>query len=358
MSIRIGIIGAGTIAEHHATVARRCGLSVAGFADIVPERARRLAAKFEGADGVGDAAELLARPGVDAAIIAVPNAAHKACAIQALQAGKDVFLEKPMALNTEECDQIMAAMEASRRLLQVGFVCRHAPTTAAARAFIEAGRLGRIYQAKAIQYRRRGIPGLGRWFTTRSLSGGGALIDLGVHLIDLVLHLTGHPRARAVSAACTSTFGSPIERYRYTSMWAGPPDPRGTFDVEDGVCGHVRFEGGLLLEVNITWAANLPEGVMKNGIVLLGDRGGLYFDVWGREVVLATEEQDRLVDVQPQLPEGDAWMAAWESQCRSFAEAVERRAAPAATAAHGRAVQAIIDAMYRSSSEGREVAPV
>jgi predicted dehydrogenase len=105
----------------------------------------------------------------------------------------------------------------------------------------------------------------------------------------------------------------------------------------------------------MTWAANLPEGIFRDGVVLLGDRGGLYFDVWGDTIILTTEEERFVVDLKTSLPSGNAWGAAWERQARSFVEAVRTRKAPEASGKDGRAVQAVLDALYRSSAAGREV---
>ncbi len=237
----------------------------------------------------------------------------------------------------------------------MGFVCRWAPASQAVLEHVAAGRLGRIYHAKASLYRRRGIPGLGRWFTTRSRSGGGVLVDLGIHLLDLVLYLTGSPKATRAAAACTSTFGSPIDQYRFEEMWAGPPDPAGTFDVEDAVTALIGFENGMTLQLDVAWAANVPEGIFRNGVLLLGDRGGCFFDLWRNELVLTTEEGGELRDERPALPEGDAWMAAWRKEYELFARSVSQRHSPAATAEDGRTVQRLIDALYRAAAQGREV---
>jgi predicted dehydrogenase len=355
MSIALGFIGSGFIATQHAKAFAAAGAEVACFCDTVAGKAQRLAYQY-GARVVPSVAELLAMEDVDAIVVGVPNALHRPCAIDALRAGKDVLLEKPMALNTGECDQIIAALRDSDRILQVGFVTRCSPTAVAAKRLVDDGRLGRVYHAKASMYRRRGIPGLGRWFTTASESGGGVLIDLGVHLLDLVMHLTDHRHATRVSASCAGAFGHPLDQYTFQGeMWAGPPDLAGVFDVEDAAAGLVRFDGGLTLEINATWAVNLPPGSLPDGVALLGDRGGLFFDPWGQKVLLATEEQGCLTDVTLQTPSENPFDVAFLAQARLFIEAVSSRMQPAATADHGRGVQAILDAMYRSSAQAREV---
>ncbi|MHC4128604.1 MAG: Gfo/Idh/MocA family protein [Planctomycetota bacterium] len=355
MTLGIGIIGAGGVAALHAGAVASAGLRLAGVCDVDLDRARALAAKYPPAEATGSADELLADPGVAAVVVATPNVLHKDLAMAALGAGKDILLEKPMAMSVGECDEIIAARQQTQRLVQLGFVCRCAPAAVAARRLLEAGRLGRIYHVKASIYRRRGIPGLGRWFTTKARSGGGVLVDLGVHLIDLALHLTGHPRPARASAVCTSTFGSPIDRYAFENMWGGPPDPQGVFDVEDAATALVRFDGGLSMELNAFWAADLSEDRMRSQIVLLGDKGGCCLDLWNNDLILTTEQEGRLADVPEALPEGDAWAAAWTQQAETFARNVAGRTPPEASAEDGRAVQTMLEVLYRSAAEGREV---
>ncbi|MDZ4829382.1 MAG: Gfo/Idh/MocA family oxidoreductase [Phycisphaerae bacterium] len=354
MTLRLGIVGAGSIGNVHAETARRNGVELVGTWDIDIAKAQSLATKF-GGRAVANLDELLAMPTVDAVAIAVPNTVHAECAVRALGKGKHVLLEKPMAMSVAECDQILAARAASGRVLQLGFVCRGTPTARAAKTFIDAGRLGRIYHAKCSVYRRRGIPGLGGWFTTKAAAGGGPLIDLGVHVIDLVRYLAGKPRAIRASGACYANFGSPIANYRYVDMWAGPPKSAGTCDVEDHATALIRCEAGLTIEMNVTWAMNQPDGALKDGVFLFGVKGGASFEIFGKECTLATEEDGRIVDVRPLIEPGDPMTNAWDAQYAQFAAAVTRGIAPHATGEDGRAIQAIVETIYRSSAEGREI---
>jgi predicted dehydrogenase len=354
MTVGVAIIGAGNVAKLHAAAFVGAGARLVAVCDVRPEKASRLAEQH-GVEAMTRAADVFARKDVDAVVVAVPNNVHRELAVAALAAGKDVLLEKPMALNVGECDRILTALRGSRRLLQMGFVTRQFAASIAARRLVEEGRLGRVYHAKASLYRRRGIPGLGRWFTTRAESGGGVLIDLGVHLIDLVMHLTGQRDAARVSGACESVFGAPIDGYVFKDMWAGPPEPQGVFDVEDAAFALIRFGGGMTLELNMVWAANLPQGVFKEGVALLGDRGGLFFEHWGDQVTLATEVGGCLADVACQVAVKDPWSEAFGRQAAAFLHSVQTRTPPLASAEHGRTVQSVLDAIYRSSAERREV---
>ncbi len=355
MSIGLGIIGAGTVAWLHAEAAAKAGVRVAGICDVDGAKARALAAEHAGAVATDSLESLLGRHDIDAVVVAVPNCHHKQVAIDAMRAGKDILLEKPMAMSVAECDEIIAVAEQTGRLLQMGFVCRGAPAAVAAHRLAGEGRFGRIYHVKASVYRQRGIPGLGRWFTNRAMSGGGALMDVGVHLVDLAMHMTGFPRPARASCVCTAIFGDPVRAYAFEEMWGGPPDAAGLFDVEDAATALLRFDGGLSLELNVTWAANVNTEYLRDAVVLLGDNGGCVVDLWNNELIVTTERDGRVVSEKHPVPEGDAWGGAWQRQHERFRDCVESRTQPDPSWADGRAVQTVIDALYRSAAEGREV---
>jgi len=354
MAFGIGIIGCGGIAGVHAQAATRAGLPIVAVWDIKPDRAQRLA-QTHGARVCASIDELVAIHEVKGVAICVPNDCHHPCAIKALTAGKHVLLEKPMAMDLPQCDEIAAAAARSGTTLQIGFVCRGSPAARCVKSFIDAGRFGSIHHIKCALYRRRGIPGLGGWFTTKARSGGGPLIDLGVHMLDLSLWLAGSPRPVRASGATMSGLGAAMRDYTYTSMWAGPPKFDGVCDVEDCATALVRCEGGLTIEMNVSWAANLPEGHLKDGLCVIGSKAGAAFQVFGKEVTIATEEEGHLVDLKPHFVADDPERQMWDEQYRQFIDAVEGRAQPHADAPAGRRVQALVEAIYRSADESREV---
>ncbi len=355
MSIGLGIIGAGSVAWLHAEAAAKAGVRVAGICDLEGAKARALAVEHANAVATDSLESLLGRDDVDAVVVAVPNCHHKQVAIDAMRAGKDILLEKPMAMSVAECDETIAVAEQTGRLLQMGFVCRGAPAAVAAHRLVGEGRFGRIYHVKASVYRQRGIPGLGRWFTNRAMSGGGALMDVGVHLVDLAMHMTGFPRPARASCVCTGMFGNPVGSYAFEEMWSGPPDAAGLFDVEDAATALVRFDGGLSLELNVTWAANVNPEYLRDAVTLLGDKGGCVADLWNNELIVTTERDGRVVSEKHALPDGDAWGSAWQRQHERFRDCVKSGTRPDPSGADGRAIQTVIDALYRSAAEDREV---
>ena len=350
--MRLGIIGAGAIGEKHAAAAAAVGVEVRRVVDRDVARAAALAATFDAAssaepDAVWD------DPEVDAVVIGVPNCFHKPLALDAMRAGKDVLLEKPMALSATECDELIDTAEETGRLLQIGYVHRFTAVGAGARRLVEAGELGAVHHAKAHLTIRRGIPGLGGWFTTKAMSGGGCLIDLGVHLVDLALHLMGQPQAVAVSGKAYSVFGKKMRDYVYESMWAGPPNYDGVFDVDDHATALVTFGDGSTLDLQVSWACNMPTGTAPDSMIaLLGDRGGLSFELFGDHLLLRHEVAGRNTDSKLLLPEADQMAR----QMVDFAEACSsRERGLGATPHQGRKVQAIVDAVYRSSDENAPV---
>ncbi|MGI9429361.1 MAG: Gfo/Idh/MocA family protein [Bythopirellula sp.] len=353
MSIRLGIIGAGTIGEVHAQAATEAGQTVSRIADVDLSRAQDLAAEYPGCAATDQAGEVFADAAIDAVVVCVPNRWHKELAIAALQAGKDVLLEKPMGLNAGECSEIIAAAAEHKRILQIGMVYRYSAAGTAAKAVLESGDLGTIYHAKAHLYRRRGVPGLGGWFTTKELSGGGPLIDLGVHIIDISSWLMGFPKAERVSGKVYSFFGKRMKDYVYEDMWAGPPKLDGKCDVEDSAHAMIHFAGGCTLDLQVSWAINMPTLNMESAetIGIFGDKGGLTFKLSGECVDVATEKFGRNVDEQILLAETDQFI----EQAKEFAACVESRDTPTATGEHGLYTQSIIDAIYESSETNQEI---
>ena len=353
MSIRLGIIGAGSIGAVHAKAAKEAGTTVARIADVDLAKAKELADDYDGCVATAEMKELFADDAINAVAVCVPNRWHKEIAIEAMRAGKDVLLEKPMGLNKSECEELNAVATETERVLQVGMVYRYSSAGQAAKEVVESGDLGTIYHAKAHLFRRRGVPGLGGWFTTKALSGGGPLIDLGVHIIDITSWLMGFPQPQRVSGKVYSHFGKRMKDYVYEDMWAGPPRLEGVCDVEDSAHAMVYFEGGCSLDLQVSWAINLPTPNMESAetIGIFGDKGGLTFRLFGEHVDVATESYGRNVDTRILLTKTDQFV----EQARGFAHCVKSRDTPQATGQQGYLVQSVIDAIYESSESNQEI---
>jgi len=346
--LRVGIIGMGKIGEVHARAFRSVpGAEVAAICDAMPERLHAKGDELGLGRRYADYRKLLRDPDLDAVVIATPNCAHCRTALDALRAGKHVLCEKPMALNARQARRMVEAARAAGKVLQMGMVWRYKSECIVAKEYVSKGALGDIYHMKAVWRRRRGVPGLGRWFTTKAKSGGGVMIDIGVHFLDMAMWLSGKWKAESVSAAAYSKFGPRMRRYVYTSMWAGPPDYDGVFDVEDYATGLVRFAGDTTLSFAFSWAANCPEEMY---VEILGDRGGLRLQL-GEGLFLFTEYKGKLATIRPEYPE----TRHFELQAESFVNAVRGGRRPGATAEEGLAVMALLDAIQRSGATRREV---
>jgi len=345
--LKLGIIGMGAIGQDHADAFGATGeAEIRAICDTDPDRLASAGKKLGVKNRFGDYRELLAGD-VQAVIVSVGNALHREVAIAALEAGKDILLEKPMALDATEAAQIVAAGEKAGRIIQIGMVRRQAPAPQVLREYIERRLLGDVYHMRCVLIRRRGIPGLGGWFTTKNASGGGPMIDLGVHWFDLAMWLSDHWNPTAVSAMTYAKFGSDMANYRYVGMWAGPPKLDGTFDVEDYSTGFVRFANAATLSFEIAWAANATE---EQYVEILGDKGGAR--VGGEPLTIRTEHEGRLADIQPKFNEN---VNGFEVQAAKFVAACRGEQPPAATGAQGLTVMKLIDAIYASSEQGKEV---
>lgn len=348
--LKVGIIGVGTIGTVHSESYQAAGeaADLAAICDIRPERLSLIGDRFKVKNRYDDYHKLLASD-VDAVSVCVPNALHKEIAVAALRAGKHVLLEKPMAMNPAEGQEIVAAARQSNKVGQLGMVRRQDPAAQLVRDYIQQGLLGEIYHMRAVLIRRRGIPGLGGWFTTKAISGGGPLIDVGVHWFDLLMWLSDQWKPTAASAMTYDKFGGRMRDYKYVSMWAGPPNYDGVFDVEDYAAGMVRFGRKASMTFDIAWAANAQS---DSFVEVMGDKGGMRL-MDGESLKLYTEFQGRPADICPQFDKGPK---AFHVQASKFLAACRGEIPPAATFEQGLTALRLIDAIYASSQSGKEAA--
>jgi predicted dehydrogenase len=347
--LKIGVIGLGAIGPVHAEAyqANSGVAALTAFAELRPARLEEQAEKFAVPHRYTDYHELLASD-IDAVSVCVPNAVHREIAVAALKAGKHVLLEKPMARNAVEALEIADAAAASGKNAQLAMVYRQAAEAQMLRQRIADGLLGEIYHVRVVLTRRRGIPGMGGWFTTKGLSGGGPLIDIGVHFFDVAMYISGLWTPTRVSAQTYAKFGPQMRDYKYVSMWAGPPNFDGVYDVEDYATGLVRFGAQATMNFEVSWAANLED---EGFIEILGDKGGVrVFD--GKALCIRTEDDRDLVDLSPKF---DGSANRFHRQAAAFLAACRGECPPAATVEQGVTLMRVLDAVYASSAQGQEV---
>ncbi len=346
----IGIIGCGQIGIEHAHAYIATGRAeIIAVCDIDQQRMDELGNDVGATCRYKDYKELLDNRDVQAVSICVGTAWHRETALAALAAGKHVLLEKPMALNSLEAQDIRQSAQGAKGILQIGMLYRYRPEVRVLREWACDGCLGEIYHMRAVMVRRRGVPGLGGWFTTKRHSGGGPLIDMGVHIFDLAMYISGHWNPTSVSAQTYSKFGPRMKDYKYVSMWAGPPKYEGRFDVEDYATGMVRFSDKVTLSFDLCWAANVRD---ESFVEVLGENAGARV-LDGQPLRILTEHQDRTADILPQYDHAETQ---WLVQMEHFLAACRGEAPPVATAEQGYIVMKTIDAIYASSKAGQEVA--
>jgi predicted dehydrogenase len=344
---RIGIIGGGAISSVHIEGLRAAGAEVIAVADSNPKALEARRREFSLAETYSSAEEMLARSRIDAATVCTPNFLHAKHAMAALEAGRDVLCEKPPATNRRDAKAMWAAAQRAGRLLMMGFNHRFAPEAQQVNRLREEGYFGEIYHAKARYIRRRGIPGLGGWFTTKAMAGGGPVYDLGVHVLDRTWYMMGRPRPVSVSAKAYCKFGRPIADYVCTGMWAGPRRLDGTMDVEDFASAFIRFEGGRTMTLEASWAVNRDDEGVES--LLLGDRAGARF-AGKDDLKIFTQDRGMIVDVVPKFDK-----TVFPDRFRHFVDCLEGRCECTCTGTDGVVIQAILDAIYESSEADREV---
>ena len=346
MSIRIGIIGAGFIGRVHARFFGEAeGAEVVGITDASSELADAAAKQYEIPRVFASASELIGSSDVDAVVVAVPNMAHAELTVAALEAGKHVLCEKPMALNGTAAREIVAAEKKAGKTVMVAHQMRWNAAAIETRQLVEAGELGEVYNARCGWMRRKGIPGWGSWFTRMDQSGGGPLIDIGVHLLDMTIWLMGSPKPVSVFGATYAKFGP---NQKGLGSW-GTPQWDGVFNVEDLATATIRMDNGSTLSLDVSWAVNTKSD-NRPFVDLMGTDGGA--SLRGDDLTLTTQKFDRPVDIDS-TPSSK--INARTLLSSHFVESIENGTRPISDAVGGLVNNTILDAVYESAKTGKSV---
>lgn len=346
--VKIGIIGTGNISHAHMVgYTALDNVEVYAACDLNEERVKAFAEKYGVKHTFTDYNEMLKLEGLDAVSVCTWNNAHAPATIAALKAGKHVLCEKPMAMNAQQAEEMLQASKESGKLLMVGFVRRFGNDTKIFKDFIDNGRMGDIYFAKASYLRRCGNPG--GWFSDIKRSGGGSLIDLGVHVIDLVRYLMGKPKAVSVTGATYSNIGprahiKGLERYKAS-------DYSDYSDVEDMALAMIKFDNGAVLSVETSFSLNLKDDT--GNIEIFGTKAGAKMEP---NLELYSEMDDYLVDITPRVTRDTDWFnAIFKNEIAHFVDCVANGTECLSPAEDGLELMKILDAVYESSRTGREV---
>lgn len=301
--VKVAIIGCGTIANsaHIRTYLANPDAEIKYFCDIQKERAEKAVKDYGCGEAVEDYRVVLNDPEIDAVSVCTPNNVHATISIDALRAGKHVLCEKPAARTYAEALEMQKVAQETGKVLNIGVVNRFNTGVNRIRDMIQNGELGELYHVYISFRSHRSIPGLGGAFTTKAISGGGALIDWGVHFLDLVMYCAGDPKPKTVTGQAYSKLGRDMENYTYVSMWAGPPNYKGTYDVDDFVTAMIRTEGPTI-SLNGAWAQNIGESEMF--IDFLGDKAGVRLQ-YGKDFKVYSAKDGALLETTPKFTTRD-----------------------------------------------------
>lgn len=347
--LKVAVIGAGSISDCHLQAyAGNPDVEIYAICDLNEERARDMAKKYDASRVFTDYRDLLAMSEIDSVSICTWNNSHAEISIAALDAGKNVLCEKPLCQTVEEALAVEQAVKRSGKLLQVGFVRRYSDNAQILKQFIEAGELGDIYYAKASCLRRLGNPG--GWFSDRERSGGGPLIDIGVHIIDICWYLMGKPKVKSVSANVSNILGNRAH-VRNLSFYKAADYDASKNNVEDMANAMIRFENGasLLIDVSFTLHAKSDEMSIK----LYGDKGGAELEP---EIMVIGEKFNTILNMTPQVDSKSFdFMGSFRNEINHFIDSTRGRKETLSPVEDGVEIMKILCGIYESARQGREI---
>lgn len=348
MTIKVGIIGAGAIADDHCrNITSYEGAEAVAIADLSPRRRNEVKKAWSMSRAYGTWEEMVADPEIDAVAIALPNALHAPSTLAALNAGKHVLIDKPFVLNYAEARRCVDTARRKRRVLMVGMNQRYSNEAQTLRAMVDRGDLGDVYHTKAYWYRRTGAPKFGTWFVNKKLAGGGCLLDIGVHILDLGMFVSGAWNPVAVSGQIYSKFG---HRGLGEGSWGKSDRNRKIkFDVDDFATALIKCRNGATIELNVSWVLH-QETPNRHNIELHGtEAGATLFPV---KLFRFGRKKGEYEVVEPQNVHVED-----SRTCRQhdWLDTILRKRKTICTIEQSLVVQKILDAIYKSSETGREV---
>ena len=353
--LRAGVVGLGWAGQQHmAAYAARPDVELVALAGRETDKLEELGAGYgvPGDHRFTDWPDLLARAELDVVSVAAPTSLHAPIAVAALDAGLHVLSEKPLAESAAAGERMVEAAERNGRVLDVSFNHRRRGVVKALKQLVDSGDLGEIYYAKAGWVRRQGIPSLGSWFTRRATAGGGPMMDLGVHMLDIALHLLGQPEVRTVTAATYAEFGPRGRGGAPSAVMDKTGVAAGAFDVEDLSTAFLRLSGGETLLLECSWAQWVPDEQCY--VTVYGADGGAGI-TWvprpggASSIEVWTEGTGGPATSGPELPPDGG-----HAECvADFLDLVNTDAPSRGREVLTRSV--VVDACYASAESGREV---
>jgi len=344
-TLKVGIIGSGGIAGAHISYLKKIqDVEVYACCDSREEAAKNTAKKFEIPKvfvGAKSYLDLIKLKEVEAVSVCTPNYMHAAPTIAALQAGKHVIVEKPMAMNAREAQQMVDAAKKAKKVLVIGFQQRFSGNAQLLKRAVDAGKLGKIVYCRCQALRRRGIPSWGV-FGQKKLQGGGPMIDIGVHILEVAHYVMGCPQPIAASGNCYTYIGN--KKPEAMCSW-GPWDYK-TYTVEDLAVGLIRFKNGACLLIESSFAAHIEKDIFT--FTIMGEKGGGSLD----PPMIFTDEINTMFNLTPVFTGN---VDCFEAKMRDWVECIRTGKKPVAPGEDGLVVQKMLDGIYKSSEVGREI---
>lgn len=343
--LHVAFIGAGSISELHM----RCykdmdDVKMVAMADISKDNLSKRAEDFGISNCFTDYKEMLRKVKPEAVSICTPNNLHASSTISSLRAGAHVLVEKPLALNVREGQRMLQASKKYRRKLIIGFQHRFEPKSQFIKKAVANGQIGRVLFARVQALRRRGIPNWGV-FGRKEMQGGGPLIDIGVHVLEVTHYVMGSPNPVIASGNTFTYLGN--KKSNVVSKW--PDWNHKNYTVEDLCIGQIRFENGAILHIETSFAAHIEKDVWN--FQIMGEKGGVTWD----PPMIVHDDYDHMVNTYPGwLPSSD-FKSCFETKMRNFVDHVLYNRPTIAPVEHGLIVQKMMDGIYASAEKGKEV---
>ena len=355
--LKIGIIGAGWIAEAHIDMYRKMpDVDIVAVADLIPGKAQALCERY-GVEGVRyylSGHEMLEAEQLDAVSVCTYNTQHAPCAIDALEHGCHVLLEKPFTVTLEEAIAVMRAEKKSGKILSLGYQPRMAVNMQMIKKIVDSGELGKVYYLQAGGGRRSGIPTpYGTTFIEKDTGGIGALGDIGTYSLDMLLHAVGDPKPLTVSGYTSNFFGVRPESYPWHPEYAEK------FEVDDFAAGFIRLEGGIILDFRISWAMHMDT---CGDALILGTEGALRIpstECWNGDFPKPLKVYKKVAgqEISYEVPrcDDDDFGKMFYGKVRSFLDAIKNGGTAPVPSSQIVYNQAIIDGIVRSNEMGHEI---
>lgn len=342
----LAIIGCGRISEaaHFPALSEMEDVRIKYACDLIEEKALDKKERFGAEQAITDYHIALNDPEVDIVYVLTQNFAHYTVTMDALRAGKHVFCEKPITVNYPLAQEMYDEAEKQGKMLAIGVCNRYHKSVEEIAQMNRDGKLGDVYHIYCSFRGYRSIPGLGGAFTTKSQSGGGVLIDWGIHFLDLILYVLDGAKIRSVSANTYSKMAPVISEYKYNGMWAGPPIPDGINDVEDFVTGYIRTDKGSV-SFNGSWAQNIGKDELF--IDFLGDKAGVRLQYGDQYTVY--DNDLNICESSGEIPN------MYAAENRDFIDACNEGRRTKSNILYILESQELLDAVYRSAEENREI---